>query len=131
MPLIILTGYPASGKSTRAQQLADYFTQHTDHNVTILSENDFARCKTDTFSGSLISCQQSAFRALLLILTLDLNSLTDSSKEKQLRGLLKSEMQRLISPSILLILDGGNYIKGECAVNFIDVVAAFVYIEPC
>nr|CAG4634940.1 EOG090X0A11 [Alona affinis] len=86
MPLIVITGIPAAGKSTRAQQLADYFTEYTEHNVTILSENDIARCKNDVHS--------------------------DSCKEKELRGTLKSEMQRLISPNSLLILDGGNYIKG-------------------
>ena len=52
MPLIVLTGFPASGKSTRAQQLADYFMEYTENNVTILSENDIARCKNDVHSGT-------------------------------------------------------------------------------
>jgi protein KTI12 len=36
----------------------------------------------------------------------------DSSKEKELRGSLKSEVQKLISKEALVILDSLNYIKG-------------------
>nr|CAG4641884.1 EOG090X0A11 [Eurycercus lamellatus] len=86
MPLIIFTGYPASGKSIRAQQLVDYFTKFTSHKVELLSENVFARCRNDVHS--------------------------DSAKEKELRSTIKSEMQRLINQDTVLILDGGNYIKG-------------------
>lgn len=42
MPLIVLTGYPASGKSTRAYQLKEYFTK-ADKTVVIVSENDIAK----------------------------------------------------------------------------------------
>lgn len=36
----------------------------------------------------------------------------DASKEKEMRSTLKSEMQRMIGQDDILILDGGNYIKG-------------------
>ena len=51
MPLIIFTGFPASGKSTRAQQLRDYFS--TTKKVTILSENDIAKKKNDIHAGTV------------------------------------------------------------------------------
>nr|CAG4636361.1 EOG090X0A11 [Eubosmina coregoni]SVE69940.1 EOG090X0A11 [Eubosmina coregoni] len=87
MPLIIFTGFPASGKSTRAQQLRDYFSSNmSSKKVTILSENDIAKKKNDVHA--------------------------DAGKEKELRATLKSEMQRLVSQEDLLILDAGNYIKG-------------------
>nr|CAG4651170.1 EOG090X0A11 [Simocephalus serrulatus]SVE94379.1 EOG090X0A11 [Simocephalus serrulatus] len=85
MPLILLTGFPASGKSTRAQQLKNYFTNVLEKNVILLSENDVVKNK---------------------------QVYSDANKEKELRSALKSEMQRLISQEDLLILDGGNYIKG-------------------
>lgn len=45
-----------------------------------------------------------------------LNYNTDSSKEKHLRSLLKSEVLKLITPKNVVILDALNYIKGisEC-----------------
>jgi protein KTI12 len=52
MPLIIFTGLPASGKSTRAQQLRDYFS--TTKKVTILSENDIAKKKNDIHAGTFM-----------------------------------------------------------------------------
>lgn len=42
----------------------------------------------------------------------------DANKEKELRSTLKSEMQRLVSQDDLLILDAGNYIKGNKTVIF-------------
>nr|CAG4643373.1 EOG090X0A11 [Ilyocryptus agilis] len=86
MPLIIITGFPASGKSTRAKQLYSYIKDFTDKKATLLSENDMERDKNTVYS--------------------------DPSKEKELRSTMKSEMQRSINPDSVLILDGGNYIKG-------------------
>lgn len=39
MPLLILVGCPASGKSTRAAQIKDYF-ETREKTVHIISEND-------------------------------------------------------------------------------------------
>jgi protein KTI12 len=36
----------------------------------------------------------------------------DSNKEKELRGLLKSEVQKVLSKENIVILDSLNYIKG-------------------
>lgn len=38
----------------------------------------------------------------------------DSTKEKHIRGVLKSEVLRLVGSDNLVILDGLNYIKGLC-----------------
>lgn len=40
MPLIILTGIPSSGKTTRANELKDYFESKRDKKVEIISEVD-------------------------------------------------------------------------------------------
>lgn len=51
MPLILLTGFPASGKSTRAQQLKEYFIKVSGKNVVLLSENDIVKNKL-VYSGN-------------------------------------------------------------------------------
>jgi len=84
--LIVFAGFPASGKSTRAQQLKQHFTETLQKKVVILSENHFVQNKNDVYC--------------------------DSNKEKEMRSTLKSELQRLINRDDILILDGGNYIKG-------------------
>ena len=55
MPLILLTGYPSSGKTTRAQQLKEYFSTVVGKNVVVLSENDIVKNK-HIYSGMKYSC---------------------------------------------------------------------------
>ena len=52
MPLILLTGFPASGKSTRTQQLKDYFSSVLGKNVVVVSENDAVKTK-QIYSGMM------------------------------------------------------------------------------
>ena len=47
--------------------------------------------------------------------------LKDANKEKELRSTIKSEMQRMISQEDVLILDGGNYIKG-IPVTYVQII---------
>ncbi len=47
MPLVILTGFPSSGKSTRANQLKLHLTEKLAKTVVLLSENDIVRDKID------------------------------------------------------------------------------------
>ena len=104
MPLILLTGFPASGKSTRTQQLKEYFSR-IGKNAVVLSENDIVKNK-QIYSGKngYAVFRQSTCHSTYLSL--------DASKEKEMRSTLKSEMQRVIGQDDVLILDGGNYIKG-------------------
>lgn len=89
MPLIILSGLPSSGKTTRATELKQYF-ESTGKKVHIVSENFIVpkagHQKNDYFS--------------------------DSQREKMGRADLKSEALRLLTPAHVVILDAGNYIKG-------------------
>lgn len=89
MPLIILCGLPSSGKSTRSKELKEYF-EGTGKKVHLVSEN-FIVPKT---------CHQKN------------DYFADSQKEKMCRADLKSEALRLLTPSNVVILDAGNYIKG-------------------
>lgn len=90
MPLIVITGIPASGKTRRAHQLKELFEK--DHNkiVHVVSENEVIT--SSNFNKNSIY--------------------QDSTKEKEIRSIIKSEVQRLISPDNIVIMDAANYIKG-------------------
>ncbi|KAM3956152.1 protein KTI12 homolog [Aphomia sociella] len=90
MPLIIICGTPVSGKTTRAKQLNDFFTNKHGKRVEIVSEDE-AITKLGYDKN---------------------NTYLDSQKEKRIRGYLKSEVMKLIGKDNVVILDGSNYIKG-------------------
>uniref|UniRef100_A0A182KC57 Protein KTI12 homolog n=1 Tax=Anopheles christyi TaxID=43041 RepID=A0A182KC57_9DIPT len=90
MPLIVITGLPRSGKTTRAKELEQYFSENGKGPVHIVSEADYI-----TRSGYGVK-----------------ESFTDTGKEKQIRASLKSEAMKLLTKSTLVIMDGTNYIKG-------------------
>ncbi|XP_030567986.1 protein KTI12 homolog [Drosophila novamexicana] len=89
MPIIVISGLPASGKSTRAHQLQEYFVARG-KKVHLISENvavPKALFEKNAFFG-------------------------DSQKEKVVRSDLKSEASRQLNKQDVIILDAGNYIKG-------------------
>lgn len=89
MPLIVITGLPSSGKSTRAEQLRKLF-EDRGKTVHLVSE---------------WQCVQLA--------GYDKNEyFNDSQKEKLVRSNVKSEALRLLNKDDLVIIDGANYIKG-------------------
>lgn len=90
MPLIILTGFPSSGKTKRSKELADNFRERG-KTVLIVSENS-AIPKAGFTKNEYFA---------------------DSQKEKVVRSDLKSEAVRLLTKDNVVILDGGNYIKGK------------------
>ncbi|KAK6619235.1 hypothetical protein RUM44_003617 [Polyplax serrata] len=89
MPLIVITGFPASGKTHVTNQLKQFF-EKLDKKVVVISENDILRdnalCRNDLYK--------------------------DSRKEKEIRSIIKSSFTRSISPDEITIIDGLNYIKG-------------------
>lgn len=89
MPLIIVTGYPSSGKTTRTNELAEYF-RGRGKTVHVVYEN--------------LAVPKAGFGKNEYFL--------DSQKEKVVRADLKSETIRLLTKDNVVILDGGNYIKG-------------------
>lgn len=90
MPLIIMTGFPSSGKTYRALELKKYFEEQRNKTVHIVSELE-----------AIIKSRYSKNNAYL-----------DFQREKIVRGILKSEVLRLLTKDNVIILDGGNYIKG-------------------
>merc|ERR1719447_851854 len=88
MPLVILTGFPSSGKTSVALKLQE-FLKEKGKEVLVVSEEE------------------------LLGLNQDKNIIfADSKHEKEVRGRLKSEVVRLLTKENVVICDGLNYIKG-------------------
>ncbi|KAF2903105.1 hypothetical protein ILUMI_03079 [Ignelater luminosus] len=89
MPLIIMTGTPCSGKTTRTKEIKKHF-------------------ETQGKTVHVVSEEEQIIKA-----GFEKNSFyLDSSKEKHIRGLVKSDVLKLIGPNSVVILDGSNYIKG-------------------
>ena len=86
MPLVVLTGYPCSGKSEVARQLKEHLVESWNCTVHVISD-DF-----DKFPRN--ECYISA------------------TKEKECRATLKSSAERLLNTKDVVIIDSLNYIKG-------------------
>lgn len=87
MPLIVLCGFPCSGKSARADALQQYLAiAHPDRKVVRLDDS-LSGYPRDTIYG-------------------------DSRVEKEVRSLLKAEVEKALNPSDIVLLDAPNYIKG-------------------
>lgn len=89
MPLIVITGYPSSGKTLRTNELKEFLIQRG-KTVKVVSEN--------------VAIPKAGFRKN--------EYFDDSQKEKIVRADLKSEAVRQLSKDDVVILDAGNYIKG-------------------
>ncbi|XP_037808349.1 protein KTI12 homolog [Lucilia sericata] len=89
MPLIVISGYPASGKTKRALELQKFF-EEKGKRVHHISENK--------------AIPKAGFHKNVYF--------ADSQKEKVVRSDLKSEALRLLDKESVVILDAGNYIKG-------------------
>ncbi|XP_008560096.1 protein KTI12 homolog [Microplitis demolitor] len=90
MPLIIITGLPNSGKTTRGIELKNYFENVHNKKVEIISE-----LQTIVKAGY----DKNTFYA-------------DSKKEKAIRNDIRSSTQHQLNSKDILIIDGSNYIKG-------------------
>ncbi|KAL6889794.1 RNA polymerase II elongator complex subunit [Trichoderma longibrachiatum] len=98
MPLIILTGLPTSGKSTRAKQLHDYLD---------------ARIAGTKYRLHLISDDSlSISRSVYDLSTVPVHARSANASEKDARAAIYGAVKRVLSDRDIVILDGLNYIKG-------------------
>ncbi|XP_060075180.1 protein KTI12 homolog [Ylistrum balloti] len=86
MPCIVMCGFPCSGKSTRTKEIKQYLEEHCKVAVTVFSDHSIGVNRNLVYA--------------------------DSKKEKEVRGTLKSAVQRHINKEDVVILDSLNYIKG-------------------
>lgn len=52
MPLVIMCGFPSSGKTTRCEELAKFFREEMQKDVEIVSDRDIGLSKNDIYSGT-------------------------------------------------------------------------------
>ncbi|CAK9782044.1 chromatin associated protein KTI12 [Cutaneotrichosporon oleaginosum] len=93
MALITVSGFPCSGKSTRAQQLRDYLQERID-------APDYQGPKFDVVLVDDAACHVSR------------SAYDDSKTEKPARAALFTAATRALRPDSITILDSANYIKG-------------------
>lgn len=106
MPLILMCGIPAAGKSARAQELRAFFTGKA-HDVVLITDEEIAN------KGEIY---------------------LSNTHEKEFRALLKSTVERVLTPSRIVILDWLNYIKGYryelfCLARNVQTTVTIVYCE--
>ncbi|PHZ08314.1 chromatin associated protein KTI12 [Rhizopus microsporus ATCC 52813] len=90
MPLIVLTGYPSSGKTQRTNEIKEYLTKK------LAGENKSLRIHI--IDDHSLHVPKTAYK--------------DAREEKKARGALLSAVERLLSKDDIVIADGLNYIKG-------------------
>ena len=86
MPLVMICGKPSVGKTFRTNQLVDWI------------KNNYPNQKIEVINDGKIE------RNIIY---------SDTRKEKEARGALKSKVERLLSKDTVVIVDSLNYIKGK------------------
>lgn len=56
MPLVVLCGLPASGKTTRANELKEYFENHRNIRTRVVSDHGQGSHRNDTYHGEFSMC---------------------------------------------------------------------------
>ncbi|KAG7130266.1 Protein kti12 like protein [Verticillium longisporum] len=102
MPLIIVTGLPTSGKSHRAAQLHAYLASH------LAASPSKPPYRLHLISDESLSIPRSVY---------DLSATpahvrSANASEKDARATTYAAVKRVLSDRDIVILDGGNYIKG-------------------
>ena len=88
MPLLVMTGYPSSGKTTRVTTIVDFFlAKYPDLKIVVVNDEQFTGFDREKIFSS-------------------------SHNEKNHRAYLKSEAQKSLNKDTLVIIDALNYIKG-------------------
>ncbi|KAL1874303.1 kti12, chromatin associated [Diaporthe australafricana] len=104
MPLIIVTGLPTAGKSTRAKQLHDYLAER------VQSQQQGTKYRLHLISDQTQSISRTVYD--LSPETLPAHTRSANASEKDARASLSSAVKRVLSTRDIVILDGLNYIKG-------------------
>ncbi|WEW59113.1 kti12, chromatin associated [Emydomyces testavorans] len=108
MPLIILTGYPCSGLTYRANQLSTLLEN--------LQNTLFPRSSTPEAEGNPQSQYEKGRYRIHVVASHDASHprrVYDSARsEKEARAVVYGRVKRLLGKDTIVIVDGMNYIKG-------------------
>ncbi|KAI6091903.1 chromatin associated protein KTI12 [Hypoxylon rubiginosum] len=103
MPLVIVTGLPTSGKTTRAKQLHDYLSERIQGSSTTPS-----KYRLHLISDQTLSIQRSVYD----LSATPAHTRSANASEKDARASIYGAVKRVLSDRDIVILDGLNYIKG-------------------
>ncbi|KAK6526271.1 hypothetical protein TWF694_004875 [Orbilia ellipsospora] len=117
MPLIMMSGFPASGKTTRANQIRDFFNTK----ISELSATDprAVKIKVHVVSDDSLGLSREVYR--------------EARPEKDARATFYAAVKRLLSSDDVVIADGMNYIKGfryqlHCEAKALLTPSCVVYV---
>ncbi|ATZ49948.1 Bckti12 [Botrytis cinerea B05.10] len=105
MPLIILTGYPTSGKTYRATQLREYFHAKIS---SLPPSSPSASLRVHLISDHTLAISREVYN----LESKSANERSNNASEKDARATIYGAVKRVLSNKDVVILDGGNYIKG-------------------
>ncbi|KAH7342362.1 RNA polymerase II Elongator complex associated protein-like protein Kti12 [Rhexocercosporidium sp. MPI-PUGE-AT-0058] len=105
MPLIILTGYPSSGKTHRAAQLQNYLTTQIS---SLPSSSPNSSLRLHLISDHTLSISRNVYN----LSTKSQHERSNNASEKDARATIYAAVKRVLSDKDVVILDGANYIKG-------------------
>ncbi|CAK4032459.1 related to kti12 [Lecanosticta acicola] len=122
MPLLLISGYPSSGKTYRSNQLKQYF----DHKISQAQasadpkDSHIKRLKTIHISDDALSLSRDVYAAA-------------SRAEKDARATFSSAIKRVLTKDTLVIADGMNYIKGfryqlYCEAKAVQTTSCVVHV---
>ncbi|KAK7509689.1 chromatin associated protein KTI12 [Phyllosticta citriasiana] len=94
MPLIIISGYPSSGKTHRANQLVDFFSQK----IKDSTNPKISRLKVHHINDQTLGLSRDVYHS--------------ARPEKDARATESSAVKRVLTRDDIVIADGLNYIKG-------------------
>jgi len=103
--LILLSGFPTSGKSTRAKQLHEYLGKRIE-----AQPEGQQKYRLHLISDQTLSISRSVYD--LSPEKLPAHTRSANASEKDARAALYGAVKRVLSPRDIVILDGLNYIKG-------------------
>ncbi|CAG7989007.1 unnamed protein product [Penicillium salamii] len=102
MPLIILTGYPCSGLTHRANQLASLLEKHQDE-IFAAAEAGTPVSLKSRYTVHVVASHDSSHPRIVY---------DHARTEKEARGVAYARAKRVLKRDSIVILDGMNYIKG-------------------
>ncbi|KAK0121595.1 hypothetical protein ONS95_009884 [Cadophora gregata] len=105
MPLIILTGYPSSGKTHRATQLQTYLNTQIS---SLPKESPNASLRVHLISDHTLAISRNVYN----LSTKTQHERSNNASEKDARATIYAAAKRVLSDKDIVILDGANYIKG-------------------
>jgi protein KTI12 len=124
--LIILSGYPTSGKTYRAQQLHTYFVQKIS---SLPPSSPSSGLRVHLVSDHTLGIQRSVYN----LESKDAHERSNNASEKDARATIYAAVKRVLSSKDVVILDGANYIKGwryqlYCEAKAVRTTHAVVHI---